>query len=69
MLSPIFQIAGLAVAYALSGRLGLLLAVPPGYATAIWAGSGIALAAMLSRGCRLWPGVLLGSLRRSWARR
>ena len=62
MLSPIFQIAGLAVAYALSGRLGLLLAVPPGYATAIWAGSGIALAAMLSRGCRLWPGVLLGSL-------
>ncbi|MGH8454679.1 MAG: CHASE domain-containing protein, partial [Nevskiales bacterium] len=44
-----------------SGRLGLLLAIPPGYATAVWAPSGIALAAVLLGGYRVWPGILLGS--------
>jgi two-component sensor histidine kinase/integral membrane sensor domain MASE1 len=50
-----------AAAYAGSGRLGLLLAIPPGYATAVWPPSGIALAGMLVLGYRLWPGVWLGS--------
>ncbi len=50
-----------AAAYYLSGRLGLLLAVPPGYATAVWPPSGIALAVMLAYGVRLWPGVWIGS--------
>ncbi|MFT5374610.1 MAG: CHASE1-domain containing sensor protein, partial [Candidatus Latescibacterota bacterium] len=49
------------VAYYVFGRLGLLLAIPPGYATAIWPASGIALAGMLLLGNRVWPGVLLGS--------
>ena len=34
-----------AAAYFITGRLGLLLAIPPGYATAVWPASGIALAA------------------------
>jgi signal transduction histidine kinase/CheY-like chemotaxis protein len=51
----------MAAAYAVSGRLGLLLAVPPGYATAVWPPSGIALAALLAFGSRLWPGVWIGS--------
>ena len=38
----------LALAYVVSGRLGLLLAVPPGYATAIFPPAGIAMAAVLS---------------------
>ena len=50
-----------AAAYAGSGRLGLLLAIPPGYATAVWPPSGIALTGMLVLGYRLWPGVWLGS--------
>ena len=53
----------LAVALAdyVSGRLGLLLALPPGFATAVWPPSGIALAAVLLWGYRVWPGVWLGS--------
>lgn len=51
----------LAVAYYITGRLGIVLAVPPGFATAIWPASGIALAAMLIWGNRYWPGILLGS--------
>jgi signal transduction histidine kinase/integral membrane sensor domain MASE1 len=50
-----------AVAYLVVGRLGLLLAIPPGYATAVWPASGIALAALLFVGPRVAPGVWLGS--------
>ncbi len=52
----------LCVAYALVGRLALLLAIPPGYATAIFPSAGIAVAALLIWGNRLWPGVFLGSV-------
>ena len=54
-------IFGIIIAYGASGRLGLLLAIPPGYATAIWPPSGIVLAALLLLGQRFWPGVWLGS--------
>lgn len=50
-----------AVAYYVTGRLALLLAIPPGYATAVWPPAGIALAATLILGYRVWPGVMLGS--------
>jgi PAS domain S-box-containing protein len=50
-----------AVAYYLTGRLGLALAVPPGYATAIWPPAGLALAAVILGGRRAWLGVFLGS--------
>lgn len=52
---------GIATAYYVTGRLGLLLAVPPGYATPVWLPSGIALGAILIGGYRGWPGVLFGS--------
>lgn len=55
------MILGVAVAYWLSARLGLLLAIPPGYATAVWPPSGIALGAVLVWGRRVLPGVWLGS--------
>ena len=51
----------LALTYFAIGKLALLLAIPPGYATAIWPSAGIALSAILLKGYRLWPGVLLGS--------
>ncbi len=50
-----------ALIYYVTGRLGLLLAVPPGYATAMWPPSGFALAGILLFGYRYWPGIFLGS--------
>ncbi len=50
-----------AAMYYVAGKLALLLAIPPGYATAVWPASGLALAAVLLWGYRVWPGILLGS--------
>jgi diguanylate cyclase (GGDEF)-like protein/PAS domain S-box-containing protein len=50
-----------ALLYSIFGYLGLLAAVPPGYATAIWAPSGIALGAVLVWGLPVLPGIWLGS--------
>ena len=52
----------LAAGYTLTGIVGLSLAIPPGYATAVWPASGIALAAVLMWGHRLWPGIAAGSV-------
>jgi signal transduction histidine kinase len=38
-----------------------LVAIPPGYASAIWPPAGIALAACLAFGIQIWPGILLGA--------
>ena len=56
-----FMILFVAVAYYIGGRLSLTLAIPPGYATAVWPPAGIALAAALLFGKRIWPGIWLGS--------
>ena len=55
------RISLLAASYVLTGALGLLLALPPGYATVIWPPSGIALGMLITGGARLWPGVFVGS--------
>lgn len=57
----VLELIGIAAAYYLVGRVGLLLAIPPGYATAVWPASGVALAGALLFGYRIWPGILLGS--------
>jgi signal transduction histidine kinase/CheY-like chemotaxis protein/integral membrane sensor domain MASE1/HPt (histidine-containing phosphotransfer) domain-containing protein len=54
-------IAVFALAYFVAGRLGLLLAIPPGYATVVWPASGIALAGVLLYGPRQWLATFLGS--------
>ncbi len=46
----------------MTGKLALALAIPPGYATAVWPGAGIALACVLLWGYRVSPGILLGSM-------
>ena len=56
-----WQILLVAVAYFVLGRFGLLLAIPPGYASPVWPPAGMALAAVLLWGYRCWPGVLIGS--------
>ena len=51
----------LAAGYFATAKLALLAAIPPGYATAVWPPSGIALAALLLLGNRVLPGVWLGA--------
>ena len=48
--------------YVLLGRIAVLLAIPPGYAMAIYPSAGVALAAVLIGGWRMAIGVGLGSL-------
>lgn len=57
----ILIIAGLAAAYFVAGKLGLSLAFVNASATAVWPPTGIALAALLFFGLRVWPGVLIGA--------
>jgi len=51
----------LAVVYFSVAKASLMLAIPPGYATAVWPPSGIALAALLLFGTRIWPGIWFGA--------
>ena len=52
----------LAVVYVATGAMGHRLAtITPGNVTPLWPPSGIALAALVLRGDRLWPGILLGA--------
>ena len=54
-------VSGVAAAYYILGRLGLLLAIPPGYAAPVWPAAGLALGAVLLLGYRVWPGILVAS--------
>ncbi len=51
---------GLAVVYFLTARGGILLATVGAQITLVWPPTGLALAALLLGGPRLWPGVALG---------
>src|SRR3990170_2751040 len=57
----IATIAAIAAVYVLAARLGLQLGAISGFATLVWPPAGIALAALLLGGLRLWPGVFLGA--------
>jgi integral membrane sensor domain MASE1 len=56
------KVAVLAGAYYGAAKLGLSLAFESSSVTAIWAPTGISLAAVLLWGYRVWPGVALGAL-------
>jgi integral membrane sensor domain MASE1 len=58
----VFAYPLLTVVYTLSGKLGLMLAVPPGYASPIFPAAGIAVTATLIRGRATLPWIFLGSL-------
>lgn len=51
----------LALIYFLSGKIGLLMAIPPGLATPVWPPSGIALASIVLLGTRTWSGIWIGA--------
>jgi signal transduction histidine kinase len=48
--------------YVVSARLGLMMGAVSGFAALVWPPTGIALAALLVRGFRLWPAVTLGAV-------
>jgi len=51
----------LAIAYIIAGKLGLMLASLHASASPVWPPAGIALAAMLLFGYRVWPAILVGA--------
>ena len=55
-------IAALAIVYVVAARAGLMMDAVGGFATLVWPPSGLALAALLIFGPRLWPGVLAGAV-------
>src|SRR5260370_10282242 len=54
-------LAALTAVYFLAGKLGLKLAFVHASATAVWPCTGIALAAFLLLGYRMWPAILAGA--------
>ena len=52
----------LTVVYIVSGKLGLMLSLPPGYASPIFPPAGIAVAAALIGGRKTWPWIFIGSM-------
>src|SRR6266545_7402278 len=57
----ILAIGGLGVVYFVAAKLGLKLAFLYPSASSVWPGTGIALAAMLLLGYRVWPAIFLGA--------
>src|SRR6266581_166363 len=51
----------LAIAYIIAGKLGLMLASLHASASPVWPPAGIALAAMLLFGYRVWPAIFIGA--------
>lgn len=55
------QLSLVALVYLVAAKASLLFAIPPGYATAVWPASGIAVASCLLLGERIWPAIWLGA--------
>ena len=63
---PYGEMAILAVVYLLAARGSLALDFAVGNVRAVWPPSGIALAVLLLRGPRLWPGIAVGAFLANW---
>jgi signal transduction histidine kinase len=59
---PLARLVFFTVTYALSAKLGGLLALPPEHVSAMWPPSGVALAGLLLTRHREWPALMLGAL-------
>src|SRR4051794_38077362 len=56
------QVALVAAAYYVAGRIGLELAYLDGAVAAVWPPAGLGLAVLFLYGVRLWPGIVVGDL-------
>src|SRR5262245_16971754 len=61
LVSQLALLASLMLIYIAAGKLGLRLAFVNASATAVWPPTGIALAAFVVLGYRIWPAILLGA--------
>ena len=61
VLRHLTALLALAIVYIAAARAGLMLDAIAGFATLVWAPTGIALAALLLFGFRLWPAVFIGA--------
>jgi signal transduction histidine kinase/integral membrane sensor domain MASE1 len=59
--NKLLLLSAVAIIYFVAARLGLMLAYPGTNASPIWLATGIALAAMLLLGRRMWPGIAMGA--------
>jgi PAS domain S-box-containing protein len=57
----VFVLAGITGVYFLAGKLGLSLAFVNESASAVWPPAGIAVAALLLFGLRMWPAIAIGA--------
>ena len=57
----VVQVGALAAVYVAAAKAGLVLATVGAQVTLVWPPTGLALAALLLGGSRLWPGVALGA--------
>src|SRR5881396_806123 len=62
LLKRLAGVLALAAVYSFAGKLGLSLAFVNASVSPVWPPTGIALAALLLWGYRLWPGILVGAL-------
>jgi len=58
---PIIAMLMLVAVYFAAGKFGLMLAFVNASATPVWPATGLAIAALLLGGLRLWPGVFIGA--------
>src|SRR5205814_10189078 len=65
-LKDLAALAVLAAVYFTAGKLGLKLAFVNASATAVWPCTGLALAAFLILGYRVWPAILAGAFLVDW---
>src|SRR5437763_12929790 len=59
-------LAAVALAYVGAAKLGLVAAVTQKVVSSAWPPSGVALAALLLLGLRLWPGIALAAFLLNW---
>jgi signal transduction histidine kinase len=64
LLTPVYlgQVAAVAALYILAALAGLRMDAVSGFASLVWPPTGIALAAVLLLGRRIWPGIFVGAL-------
>src|SRR2546421_6518697 len=62
----VFQVVAVAGVYYAAARVGLLAAVAQSVVSSAWPPSGVALAALLLLGLRLWPGIALAAFLLNW---
>src|SRR5262249_8227412 len=60
-LPDIVRLGVLGAIYFATAKFGLSLDAVSGFAAAVWPPTGIALAALILYGYRLWPGIALGA--------